>query len=147
MKPPLSHFLRGSVFSGKSSSGRCNTSTRTDNSAWTRGCNLSSSADTMSLIQDRGISVMFEKMNFHVHIQECKFVPAASRWCSCSWVKKSLQSLCGRHCEQTASSSLQSSAQGCSILQTDCWPGCPSRQGWLWFCFWLVETHIFIIVA
>lgn len=48
IKPPLSHFLRESVFSGKSSSGRCRTSTSTDNSAWTSGRRRSSKADTMS---------------------------------------------------------------------------------------------------
>lgn len=48
MKPPLSHFLLASVFSGKSSSGLCRTSTSTDNSAWTRGRNRSSNADTIS---------------------------------------------------------------------------------------------------
>lgn len=48
MNPPLSHFLRASVFSGKSSSGRCRTSTSTESSAWTSGRSRSSSADTMS---------------------------------------------------------------------------------------------------
>lgn len=48
INPPLSHFLRESVFSGKSSSGRCSTSTKTDNSAWTSGRRRSSRADTMS---------------------------------------------------------------------------------------------------
>lgn len=48
MNPPLSHFLRASVFSGKSSSGRCRTSTSTDSSAWTSGLSRSSRADTMS---------------------------------------------------------------------------------------------------
>ena len=48
MNPPLSHFLRASVFSGKSSSGRWRTSTSTESSACTRGLSLSSSADTMS---------------------------------------------------------------------------------------------------
>lgn len=48
MKPPLSHFRLASVFSGKSSSGLCRTSTSTDSSAWTRGRSRSSSADTMS---------------------------------------------------------------------------------------------------
>lgn len=53
INPPLSHFLRESVFSGKSSSGRCSTSTRTDNSAWTSGRRRSSRADTMSYITDK----------------------------------------------------------------------------------------------
>ncbi len=48
MKPPLSHFCRASVFSGKSSSGRCSTSTNTESSAWTSGRRRSSRADTMS---------------------------------------------------------------------------------------------------
>lgn len=48
MKPPLSHFLLASVFSGNSSSGLWRTSTSTDNSAWTRGLRRSSRADTMS---------------------------------------------------------------------------------------------------
>lgn len=48
MNPPLSHFLRASVFSGKSNSGRWRTSTSTESSAWTSGRRRSSRADTMS---------------------------------------------------------------------------------------------------
>lgn len=48
MKPPLSQSLRASVFIGNSTSGRCRTSTRTDDSANTRGCNCSSSSVTIS---------------------------------------------------------------------------------------------------
>ena len=48
MKPPLSHLRLAAVFAGKSSSGLCKTSTRTDNSACTRGFNWSSNNDTMS---------------------------------------------------------------------------------------------------
>lgn len=48
MKPPLSHFLLASVFSGKSNSGLWSTSTSTESSACTRGRRRSSSAETMS---------------------------------------------------------------------------------------------------
>lgn len=65
IKPPLSHFLRESVFSGKSSSGRCRTSTRTDNSAWTNGRRRSSRADTMSYSPDNETSL--PPIQFHTH--------------------------------------------------------------------------------
>lgn len=48
MKPPLSHLRRASVVGGKSSSGRCSTSTSTDSSACTSGFSWSSSSATMS---------------------------------------------------------------------------------------------------
>lgn len=48
IKPPCSHFFLASVPGGKRSSGLCKTSTKTDNSDWTRGCSWSSSSDTMS---------------------------------------------------------------------------------------------------
>lgn len=53
MKPPLSHLRRASVASGKSNSGRWRTSTRTDNSAWTKGFNWSSSKATISYTRVR----------------------------------------------------------------------------------------------
>ncbi len=48
MNPPLSQRRLASEFAGKSSSGRCRTSTKTESSAWTRGFNWSSSKDTIS---------------------------------------------------------------------------------------------------
>ena len=142
IKPPLSHFLRESVFSGNSNSGRCSTSTRTDSSAWTNGRKRSSRADTMSFIVETETSLMFAEINWHVEVQTyTQSIPAASQWCSCSPAKPSPRSLCGRHCEQTISSSWLSSAQCCWISQTGCSPGCPGPQGWLLLCFSLGNTR------
>lgn len=87
IKPPLSHFLRESVFSGKSSSGRCRTSTRTDSSAWTSGRRRSSSADTMSCGSDKEPSLHLEWFNssrigMHItlHLQSLDDVPVVP-WC------------------------------------------------------------------
>lgn len=48
MKPPFSHCFLASVSIGKSNSGRCKISTKTDNSAWTNGCSWSSKTATIS---------------------------------------------------------------------------------------------------
>lgn len=140
IKPPLSHFLRESVFSGKSSSGRCSTSTRTDNSAWTSGRRRSSRADTMSYSTDKETSLLLEWFTV-AHIKSAhtrtNTVPAAFQWCFCSPVKRSPWSLGGQHCELKVSSSWPSSEQCCWISRTGCAPGCPGPRGWLLLCLWL----------
>lgn len=143
INPPLSHFLRESVFSGKSSSGRCSTSTRTDNSAWTSGRRRSSRADTMSYGSGIGTSLLRQWFDKHTHVcTHTPTLPEVSLWCSCSPVMQSPQNPCEQHCELKVSSSWLSFERYCWISQTDCAPGCPGPLGWLSLGLWLSTEHI-----
>lgn len=77
MNPPLSHFFLASVPGGKSNSGRCRTSTRTDNSAWTNGRSWPSSNITISCNKDWFriyTSIVMNEYQQQTQTEHCLFI-------------------------------------------------------------------------